>query len=142
MQVVFYITATGEIDFVDQYDDDIDPLLIDADTPVGDSWLAVDADAGEDASADLDYVLSGVVTPRPVVADDLTLDAVADGTTVLTIAASMPIGTVVNFDGADTTLASIENVEFKTALAGPFEVIVTPPFPHIPAVFEITALRP
>lgn len=140
MQIIFYITATGEIDFVQEYDDDTTTLPgdVDADTPVGDSWIVGDGEA----SPDLDYVLAGVQTERPLVASDFTLDTIADGTTVLTIATSMPIGTVVTYDGTDTTLASIENVEFKTELAGPFEVLISPPFPYQPALFEITANAP
>ena len=78
MQIIFYVTATGEIDFVQEYDDDTTTLPgdVDADTPVGDSWIVGDGEA----TPELDYVLAGVQTERPVITTDFTLDAVADGT--------------------------------------------------------------
>lgn len=137
MQIIFYMTATGEIDFVQEYDDDTTTLPgdVDADTPVGDSWIVGDGEA----TPEFDYVLSGVQTERPVIATDFTLDAVADGTTVLTVAAAMPIGTVVTFEDNDTTLLAVEDVEFVTEIMGPFQIYILPPFPYQPGVFEISA---
>jgi len=136
MQIIFYETATGAISYVTEYDDGTASTVIDADTDAGYDWIV--GDGGADPSED--YVLSGVQTARPLAVADATVETVADGTTVLTLATSMPVGTVVDFQGTETTLAAIESVQFKTALVGPFEVLISPPFPYIEAVVQISAV--
>jgi hypothetical protein len=129
IDVVYYLTATGEITGTASFEDDSVAADWTAEMDVSESYLLATA------SADTDYILAGAVTTRPVITEDAEVTIDADGTTLVDFV--LPTGTVVEFRGVDYTAAGGEHFQFKSVLVGPFEFAMTPPFPYSPMIFRV-----
>jgi len=130
IDVVYYLTATGEITGTASFEDDTVEADWIAEMDIDESYLLADA------SADTDYIVANVVTTRPSIVDDEDLNVVADGT--ITVDIPLPTGTVVTYKGVSTTSVAGEHFQFQSVLAGVFEFAMTAPFPYVPTVLTVT----
>lgn len=137
ISAVFYLTSgdTGRILMIKQYEDGTASVDIDADGPAGTAWI-------DDFTANMvtDYILSGVVTPRPVLLDPL-LDPYpvdADGTDTVIVA--MPSGTQVDYEDEQYT-STAENFVFTTTVWGEWTYRFSPPWPYVPLTLTIVSTK-
>lgn len=130
-----YYDVDGLILAIIQFEDDATTEEIDAEAPedtVG--WI----DSAE-ADIDTDYIVAGVLTPKPTLYGDTKYLLAPDGQEY-TIIANMPIGTTVYDISADTTETTtvVEDLIFSTIMRGKWEISVSPPFPYRTQIIEVT----
>jgi len=123
MEVLYYITATGEISGSAQYEDDTLPATIDADIdPLTEDWILGSGDYDED------YITGGVVTERPQIVDYNEITLQANGVTNLDFV--LPTGTKVTYNNATVTSTASEHFQVRSVLNGEFVFDFDPPFPY------------
>lgn len=141
IKAVYYISATGEIRGTYTHPDDVLVGAITALMQTGEAYVTVNPDV--DVTMDRWYYPAGVRTARPDF-DPTMLETYIiepDNTDTVTIL-NMPIGTVVSLDYGDVVYAatvSVQNLTFKTAISGVFQILIEPPFPYRVRQIEVTS---
>lgn len=154
-KIVFYLTATGEIDSTADYADETDDADINADLPADCSWLEGDADP------ETDYVLAGVITERPSIGAEEVYHVDADG--IERTLFTMPDPTIVTYRGQEYNAGDVLwdvgggyvmgtgddylvfggdsdlDFNFKSVISGEFEYELVPDFPYKPAKVTVIA---
>lgn len=135
--VVYYLTATGEVIDGFSWPDTATPTDYATLVPAGGAYIVIDdTNPDSDIHSDLHYIVSGVKTDRPFIADD-EYQINNDGTETVTIA--LPSGTVIDYDYylLNQQTSAAENWVFTSVLVGTFVINFDPPFPYQDQVVRI-----
>lgn len=133
---VFFEPVNGEIELVQEYEDGTLSAVIDADAPVGDSWIDdTTGTANTEEYYIADPTATKVLTLRPVLYDLSTEVLETDGIDIIDFA--LPTGTVVIFDVTTWTSTAAEHFQMTSTILGNYEISFDPPWPYVPLVLEV-----
>lgn len=128
----YYIVATGEV--VDAFAWDEDTTAVDWATlnPTGGSYIIDD-----ELDPDVHYIVAGVKTDRPLLADD-QYSINNDGADSVTI--TLPSGTVIDYDYylLNQQTSAAEDWIFTSTIVGTFIIKFDPAFPYQDQVVRIS----
>lgn len=141
MKVAFYVTATGEIDYIFAYPPEATiPDDIVADLEAGYSWKEIPLAQLSTVGLETHYVSGGNFTLRPAVFSAETVTLKVGGGVDGVLEFAVPNGTKVysHYHGVEYTLGA-ENFTFQTMRPGSWIFDIEPPFPYRDIQIEVTA---
>ena len=143
MKVAFYVTATGEIDYIFAYPPEANiPADIVADLETGYSWMEIPPAQLATVALETHYVSAGNFVLRPTVflSESVTIGVGAGASAENKLEFAVPAGTKIysHYHNTEYELGA-ENFTFQTMRPGEWIFDVEPPFPHRSTTIEVTA---